>query len=317
MADTTSLRSAELRAEMTSFIGRHADKSFDWDAFPANSGFPELARAQMRYIGAGGSPKVNDPATLRPGHYTLSMIHQPPGTYAACHEHEIEESFLALSGVLTIGWAWDGEVIEVRLGPKDLCLNASWRPHGFRNDGVDPVLMSIMVASGKPMPPRYLCHPRDADPALARAFGATPDKVLRLAPDSNDPRHREFARHVVRYREQPVERHPAGFARKVYIGEGGAPATHFRADLIHLPVGHGVALYARDTEDSYFVLDGVLTVGWEENGRLCEERLGPRDLILNPPGRLRRFRNDGMEACQFLMAVGTPSPETVRFQALA
>ena len=45
-----------LTSQMRAFIGRHTDKSFDWDAFPGSQGFPELARAQMRYIGAGGSP---------------------------------------------------------------------------------------------------------------------------------------------------------------------------------------------------------------------------------------------------------------------
>ncbi len=44
---------ASLQAELARHIGRHTQKSFDWDAFPSNRGFPELARAQMRYIGAG------------------------------------------------------------------------------------------------------------------------------------------------------------------------------------------------------------------------------------------------------------------------
>ena len=56
--------SPDLAREMRGAIGRHTDKSFDWDAFPGSQGFPELARAQMRYIGAGGSPKVDDPNTL-------------------------------------------------------------------------------------------------------------------------------------------------------------------------------------------------------------------------------------------------------------
>jgi hypothetical protein len=79
--------------QMRSFIGRHTDKSFDWDAFPGSSGFPELARAQMRYIGAGGSPKTDDPSTLKPGQFTLSLVHQPVGKYAACHSHEVVEHF--------------------------------------------------------------------------------------------------------------------------------------------------------------------------------------------------------------------------------
>ena len=40
---------------MKAFIGRHAEKRQDWDAFPASRGYPELARAQIRYIGAGGA----------------------------------------------------------------------------------------------------------------------------------------------------------------------------------------------------------------------------------------------------------------------
>ena len=54
-----------LSREMRKFIGRYTDKSFDWDAFPGSRGFPELERAQMRYIGAGGSPKADDPSTAQ------------------------------------------------------------------------------------------------------------------------------------------------------------------------------------------------------------------------------------------------------------
>jgi len=140
----------DLSREMRGFIGRHTDKSFDWDAFPGSHGFPELERAQMRYIGAGGSPKADDPSTLRPGQFTLSLVHQPVGKYAACHSHEVVEHFLVLQGVLTVGWAWGDRVIEARLGPKDMVLNKAGRPHGFRNDGVEPVLMSISVGTGMP-----------------------------------------------------------------------------------------------------------------------------------------------------------------------
>jgi mannose-6-phosphate isomerase-like protein (cupin superfamily) len=306
---------ADLRSEMKSFVGRHTRKLFDWDAFPASRGFPELERAQMRYVGAGGSPKVGDPGTLKPGRFTVSLVNQPVGKYAASHSHEIEEAFLVLGGVLTIGWAWGDEVIEARLGPKDMCLNAPDRPHGFRNDGVEPVLVSIMVASGMPRPPQYVCHPRDADPALARAFGVVPGKTRAFDPDSDDPRQREFARHIVRYSQQRPHWDPAGFGRIVYIGDGGAPAGHYRKDLIHLPRGQGVRAYERAIEDVYLVLDGVVTVGWEERGRVVEERLGPKDLIFNPAGRLHYFRNDGLTDAQFMMVVGTPQPEDVAFRA--
>ena len=126
-----------------------------------------------------------------------------------------------------------------------------------------------------------------------------------------------MAQHVVRYSQQRPEWSPAGFARLAYIGRGGAPAVHYREDMIHLPEGRGVRAYAREVEDVYFVLQGVLTVGWEEEGGIVEQRLGPRDLIFNPAGRLHYFRNEGLEPAQFMMVVGTPEAETVRFEARA
>ena len=229
MALFAQAESLDLTSQMQAFIGRHTDKSFDWEAFPGSSGFPELRRAQMRYIGAGGSPKADDPGTLKPGQFTLSLVHQPVGKYAACHFHEVVEHFLVLSGVLTVGWAWGDEVIEARLGPMDMVLNEVGRPHGFRNDGVDPVLMSISVGSGMPRPPVYVCHPRDSDSSLARRFGASPGKTHAFDPYSDDPRQREFARHIVRYADRrPVWE--AGFARSVYIGEGGAPPGPYRME---------------------------------------------------------------------------------------
>jgi mannose-6-phosphate isomerase-like protein (cupin superfamily) len=303
----------DLAAEMRAFIGRHTEKSFDWDAFPGSRGFPDLARAQMRYIGAGGSPKADDPSTLKPGQFTLSLVHQPVGKYAACHSHEVVEHFLVLEGVLTVGWAWGDEVIEASLGPKDMVLNQSGRPHGFRNDGVEPVLMSISVGSGMPKPPVYVCHPREADAAVARHFGARPGKTLAFDPGSADPRQREFARHIVRHAEQrPIWQ--AGFARTVYIGDGGAPPGRYRMDMVHLPKGVAIRGYARPVEDAFFVLEGCITAGWEERGGAVEERLGPKDTIFNPAGRVHYFRNDGVADADFIMLVGTPKAEDVSFQ---
>jgi mannose-6-phosphate isomerase-like protein (cupin superfamily) len=314
MANSAQAQRLDLSSQMRAFIGRHTDKSFDWDAFPGSRGFPELERAQMRYIGAGGSPKVDDPGTLKAGQFSLSLIHQPVGKYAACHSHEVVEHFLVLEGVLTVGWAWGDEVIEARLGPKDMVLNQVGRPHGFRNDGVEPVLMSISVGSGMPKPPVYVCHPRDNEPSVARHFGATSGKTVVFDPDSDDPRQQELARHIVRHAEgRPIWE--AGIARLVYIGEGGAPPGRYRMDMIHLPKGAAVRGYARPVEDAYFVLEGCIAAGWEEGGDAVEERLGPKDLIFNPAGRVHSFRNDGVVDAAFMMLVGTAQAEEVRFQA--
>jgi mannose-6-phosphate isomerase-like protein (cupin superfamily) len=312
MAVAVQRNSPDLRHEMRGFIGRHTSKSFDWDAFPGSRGFPELARAQMRYIGAGGSPKVDDPNTLKPGAFTLSLIHQPVGKYAACHSHEVVEHFLVLEGVLTVGWAWGDEVIEARLGPLDMVLNQSERPHGFRNDGVEPVLMSISVGSGMPRPPVYACHPRDGDPERARRFGAAAGRTLAFDPDSDDPRQREFARYIVRHAERrPVWQ--AGLARLSYVGEDAAPPGGYRMEMIHLPKGVAVRPYARGVEDAYFVLAGAVTVGWEEGGEHAEARLGMKDLIFNPPGRQHYFRNDGIADATFMLLSGGAA-DLLRFE---
>ena len=305
----------ELRLRMVANVGRYADKVPDWDAFPGSRGFPELARSQIRYIGAGGSPKVDDPTTLKPEHFTVSMVHQPVGKYGASHAHEVEEAFLVLEGVLTVGWEWEGTVVNARLGPKDMVLQAQNIAHGFRNDGVEPVLVSIMMGKARPNPPQYAYHPKTHDPELARAFGAAPGKTQPLDWDSDDPRHQLFARHVVRYSQQEPQWNDAGFAKLVYIGEGGAPPGSYRKDLVHLPRGNGVRAYTRGVEEAYLVLEGCISVGWQDNGSAVEQRLGPRDLILNPAGQTHYFRNDGVTDAQFMMIVGTPQPEDIEFKA--
>jgi mannose-6-phosphate isomerase-like protein (cupin superfamily) len=313
----TAQAESELRSRMSSFVGLHTSKVPDWDAFPPSRGFPELDRAQIRYVGSGASPKSEnvDTGTLRPEHFTVSMIQQPVGKYAASHAHEAEEAFFVLEGILTVGWVWDETVIMARLGPRDMIVHARERPHGFKNEGFEPVLCSIMHAKARPLPPRYTFHPKTHDPALSERFGGAPGEAYVLDFDSKDERHQEMARHVVRYSQQKPQWNKAGFARMPYIGETGAPATSFRKDLLTLPKGVAIQAYQREVEDTYLVLQGCIAVGWEEGGTVVEKRLGPKDLIFNPAGQRHYFRNDGVEDAQFLMVVGTEKPEDVYFQA--
>lgn len=305
MATTAVPRLEELRAEMLAHVGRYELKTPDWDAFPANRGFPELARAQIRYIGAGGSPKHDDPTTLKAEHFTLSLIFQEPGKYAAMHHHEIEEAFLVLQGVLTVTWDYDGQHVDARLGPRDMVLNPPGRPHGFRNDGLEPVLLSIMVGSPRPLAPVYTGHPKDA------AEGA-PERGFHAGPESC---RADMEGYLVRWRERQPVWDQAGFARTTYLGVGSVTPGHYRNEIVHVPPGRGVHAYSRPVEDAFFVLQGCLTVGWQEDGQTAETRLGPRDLLLTPPGRAHYFRNDGVEDAQFELVVGTPELETVTFQA--
>ena len=305
--------SLTLQDRMIAQVGRFTDKSFDWNAFPSNAGFPDLARAQMRYIGAGGSPKVGDTSTLKPDHFTVSLIYKEPGKYAACHSHEIEESFLIIDGALIVGWERDGEVVEVNLGPKDMILNAREIGHGFRVDGVEPVLMSISVDVGKPLPPVYHYHPKSHAPELARRFGAEPGKTLPFDRRGTHPLQQLMAKYVVRHCETPTIWEDAGFTRNIYVGPGGIASDTCRKEMLGVPSRVGVKPFTRDVEDAFLVLEGSLIVGWIENGETFEVELGPRDLIKTPAGQPHWFRNTRAGHATAWHIVGDAKPETVRF----
>jgi mannose-6-phosphate isomerase-like protein (cupin superfamily) len=175
--------------------------------------------------------------------------------------------------------------------------------------------MSISVDVGKPLPPRYLYHPKNTDPALARSFGAAPGKTLRHDPDGAHPLQQQMARYVIRHGDQPTLWDPAGFSRKVYVGPGGIVSDTCRKEMLGLPPKAGVKPFSRDVEDAMMVLEGTLTVGWEQDGEQVEMELGPRDMVLNPAGRRHWFRNNGAGACTVWSVIGSAEPETVRFEA--
>ncbi|WP_300533164.1 cupin domain-containing protein [uncultured Mameliella sp.] len=304
-----------LAAELSAHTGRFTNKQFDWNAFPSNAGFPDLARAQMRYIGAGGSPKVGDTTTMQPDNFTLSLIYKEHGKYAACHSHEIEESFLIIDGALIVGWERDGEVVEVNLGPKDMILNAREVGHGFRVDGPEPVLMSISVDVGKPLPPKYHYHPKEHAPELARSFGAQPGKTMPFDPNGAHELQQLMGKFVIRHAEAPTIWEEAGFTRKVYVGEGGIANDTCRKEMWGIPSRTGVQAFTRPVEDAMMVLEGSLIVGWEENGETVEVELGPRDLVKTPAGRKHWFRNNSAGHATVWTVIGTSSEDGVVYKA--
>ncbi len=196
---------------------------------------------------------------------------------------------MVLTGALTVGWVYGEDVFEAKLGPGDLVLNKQGRAHGFRNDGPEPVLMTITVGSGKPLPPVYAYHPEGKDAERARKFGAAPGRTFPLRANSGDWRQEEFARHLMRRRDLHRLDAGGGIVRYPYIGEGGAQPGGYRLELVHVPPGARVQAYSRDVEDAYFVLKGHLTAGWVKDSEVARQKLGPLDVIFNPAGTARFF----------------------------
>ena len=317
MSAVTKMENSLERALLAS-TARFADKKFDWDAFPSNSGYPDLARAQMRYIGAGGSPKVGDASTLKPENFTLSLIYKEPGRYAACHSHEIEESFLVIDGILVVGWEKDGEVVEAQLGPKDMILNAREIGHGFRVDGVEPVMMSISVDVGKPLPPVYHYHPREHPPELARSFGAEPGKTMRFDRSGRHPLQKLMSNYVVRHVELPTIWEDAGFARKVYVGDASGAIRHdtCRKELWALPSCATLAPFTRNVEDAVLCLEGAVEVVWvDTDGNETAVELGSRDLVRTPAGQAHFLRNPGAGFTSVWTVIGSSSDDGAVYRA--
>ncbi len=284
-------------------IGRYLEKSWDWDAFPANSGYPELERAQMRYIGAGGSPKTDDRSTLPPGAFTCSLIFQEPGRKASTHHHKIEELFFVHRGNLTMSWQFGDEVVDFVVGPGDAVLNPTSRPHGFRNDGTEDCIMQIMVATAAPMNPTYTDHP--AEHAVSPLRPAAPEKRA------------EYLQEVERYLSRASAVTPqiatvegGTFTASPYVmaaAAGGLVApTHFTYAVDTLTRGAATPAYALAVEEAFMVLDGVLDVEtFDAAGDATVARIGPRDLALIPAGTKHRLVNRDAATARFGAIAGS------------
>ena len=132
------------------YIGRFRDKVPDWDAFEdaKTDGF---RRAQHRFIGAGGSGKHEDPNTIPPRGFTLSIIYLPPGQGNAAHTHEVEEVFFVLKGILSVFVEDEkGHRVTKKLGPWECIACPPGVIHGFDNDGLEPVWFQVMLGRGRP-----------------------------------------------------------------------------------------------------------------------------------------------------------------------
>ena len=158
------IQKAMLRAEgqtfaqwMESRVARFQTRRYDWDALKFQADYdPKYRRAQMRYMGTGGTGVASDSNTVPAAHFTFSTMVIPAGHIGPSHIHyDVEEAFFVMRGKMKIVCEKDGERWESVLNERDLI---SVPPGVYReevNIGDEDALMCVMLGAPKPITPVY------------------------------------------------------------------------------------------------------------------------------------------------------------------
>lgn len=138
-------------------VARRASRRYDWDALKFQADFdPKYRRAQMRYVGTGGTGVNADVNTVPAGHFTFSTMVIPAGNIGPSHIHyDVEEIFFVLRGQMKVVCEKDGQKWEAVIGERDLI---SVPPGVYReehNIGEEDALMCVMLGAPKPITPVY------------------------------------------------------------------------------------------------------------------------------------------------------------------
>ena len=112
-------------------------------------------------------------------------------------------------------------------------------------------------------------------------------------------------------------------AQHRFIGGGGSgkhadpnaiPPRGFTLSVMYVPPGQGNAAHTHEVEEVFFVLQGYLTVFFEdETGRRVDARLGPWECAACPPGVIHGYVNDSLEPVYFQVMLGKARPETMGY----
>ena len=106
------------------------------------------------------------------------------------------------------------------------------------------------------------------------------------------------------------------------IGAGGSgkpdrnaiPAGGFTLSIMILPPGQGGSAHTHEVEEAFFVLEGELTVFFDdEDGNRASAKLGKFDTVSCPPGIPHGFINEGTEDVLMQTMIGTGKPGPVAF----
>src|ERR1700722_693261 len=152
-----SARPNSLGATLQGRIARHATRTYDWDALKFQADFdPKYRRAQLRYIGTGGTGVADDGNAVPAEHFTFSTMLLPAHCEGPLHIHtDVEEVFFMVRGKIHLFFEKDGENWETDLGERDLCSVPAGVYRGLRNDSDEDALMCVMLGTAKPVTPTY------------------------------------------------------------------------------------------------------------------------------------------------------------------
>lgn len=130
-------------------VARWTERVADWEAF-ADAKVEGYRRAQHRFIGPGASGKA-DGRYIPADHFTLSVMHVPPGQGNAPHTHEVEEVFFILQGKVKVVFQDEaGRRVETVLGRWDCVSCPAGVVHGYENVGLEPAWLQVMLGKARP-----------------------------------------------------------------------------------------------------------------------------------------------------------------------
>ncbi len=146
-----------LKERMERRIARYETRTYDWDALKFQADFdPKYRRAQMRYMGTGGTGIDSDANTVPSEHFTFSTMVLPPGCEGPLHVHDdVEEVFFMLRGKIRLFMEDNGEKWETVLSERDLVSVPAGIYRGLVNEWDEEALMCVMIGTPKPQTPTY------------------------------------------------------------------------------------------------------------------------------------------------------------------
>jgi len=139
-------------------IARYDTRTLDWNALKFQADYdPKYRRAQMRYIGTGGTGIATDENSVPAEHFTFSTMVLPAGCEGPPHLHtDAEEVFFVLRGnKLRFILEGNGERYEAVLGERDLISVPPGLYRGLVNEGAEEALMCVIIGNKKPVTPTY------------------------------------------------------------------------------------------------------------------------------------------------------------------